>query len=223
MSVLNVTKEGKVTVVTMNDGKTANTFTDAVLREHIAVLEEIEKSSDDTCVVLTSSDPKFWCNGINLEWLMTQPGDYINTFKPLIDKMLYKWATLRVPTIANISGHAFGGGAILSCGFDFKFMRSDKGFFCFPEVDINIPFTDVMQGIIQLLPNKQALNDLAYTGRRIGGGEAAAKQIVDGAFPEAELWGKTMEMATVLAGKNRATYWAIKQGLKRDLIARAGL
>jgi len=217
MKTLTLSKEGSVFIVTMINGASANTFTADVLDEHITICDEIEKSTDNGAVILTSNDPKFWTNGINLEWLMAQGGDYIPKFKDHIDKMLLRWARLRFPTIACLNGHAFGGGAILSCCFDFRFMRSDRGFFCFPEVDVNIPFTDVMHEIIDCLPNKQALWDLALTGRRIGGQEAEKLNVVSASYPEEELNKKTLEFAQVLASKNRATYSSIKKGLKRQL------
>ena len=183
----------------------------------MAVCDEIEKSTDNGAVILTSNDPKYWTNGINLEWLMAQGGDYIPTFKNLIDKTLLRWARLSFPTIACINGHAFGGGAILACGFDFRFMRQDKGFFCFPEVDVNIPFTDSMHHLIDCLPNKQALWEMAFTGKRVGGEEAKLKGVVTDCFGEAELFPKVMEFAKVLAAKDRATYNSIKKGLKKNL------
>ena len=54
-----------------------------------------------------------------------------------------------VPVVAAINGHAFGNGAILTCACDFRFMRKDKGFFCFPEVDVSIPFLPGMIGFVR--------------------------------------------------------------------------
>ncbi|QQR79319.1 MAG: enoyl-CoA hydratase/isomerase family protein [Deltaproteobacteria bacterium] len=218
MKTLKLEKQGDVFIVTMDDGATANTFTEDVLREHMSVCEEIEKSAGSkAAVILTSSHPKFWTNGINLEWLMQQGSDYVPKFKDIIDEMLLCWTRLPLPTLACINGHAFGGGAILACGFDFRFMRQDKGFFCFPEIDVNIPFTDSMHDIIDCLPNKQALWELALTGKRVGGEEAKQKGIVTDCFSEQDLFPKVMELAQFLASKNRATYASIKKGLKKKL------
>lgn len=217
MKHLNLTKEDSVFIVTMNGSTPANTFTEEVLREHIAVCDEIEKTMDSTAVILTSNDAKFWTNGIYLEWLLEQGGDYIPKFKDIIDEMLLRWATLPVPTFACMNGHAFGGGAILACTFDFRFMRQDRGFFCFPEIDVNIPFTDTMHEIIACLPDKQALWELAFTGKRIGGEEAKQKGVVSDCFSEAELFPKVLEFAKVLSTKNRATYASIKKGLKKNI------
>lgn len=49
--------------------------------------------------------------------------------------------TLPEPTVAAVSGHVFGAGAMLAMAHDWRIMRSDRGYFCFPEVDIRIPFT----------------------------------------------------------------------------------
>lgn len=215
MATLELKKEGNIHIVTMINDQ--NTFTADVLKEHMDIIDQIEKTTENTAVILTSNSPKFWSNGINLEWLMQQGADYIPEFKNIIDEMLTKWALLKVPTIACINGHAFAGGAILSCAFDFRVMRKDRGFFCFPEVDVNIPFTDIMHRIIDVMP-KSSLRDLAFTGRRIGGEEALQMGVVSQALTQEELMPKTMELAQMLASKNRATYSAIKEGLRRDLI-----
>ena len=49
--------------------------------------------------------------------------------------------------------HAYAGGALIASACDFRTMRADRGRFCFPEVDIKIPFTPIMTEIVRLLPN----------------------------------------------------------------------
>lgn len=219
MAVLDLKKDGAVFVVTMCDPQGANTYTDEVLKEHHRILDEIESSTGSGAVVLTSSHPKSWTQGINLEWLVTKSPEYFPEFKDLMDGFLIRWALLDLPTVACLTGHTYAGGAILASGFDFRLMREDKGWFCFPEVDIKIPFTPIMHEIVDLLPNKRALRDLLLTGKRIGGAEAAQLGVVDAAFPEETLFDKAMEIARVMAQKDRATYGAIKKGMRSKLAA----
>jgi len=217
MAALDLKKDGPVFVVTMCDQQGANTYTDEVINEHHRVLDEIESSTGSGAVVLTSSHPKTWNQGINLEWLMTKPPEYVPQFKDIMDGFLIRWALLDLPTIACLTGHTYAGGAILAAGFDFRFMREDKGWFCFPEVDVKIPFTPIMHEIVNLLPNKRALRDLLLTGKRIGGTEAAQLGIVDAAYPEETLLEKAMETAQTMSQKDRATYGAIKNGMRSKL------
>jgi enoyl-CoA hydratase/carnithine racemase len=123
-----------------------------------------------------------------------------------------------VPTVGCLTGHVYAAGAILATTLDFRLMQEDRGFFCFPEVDIKIAFTPAMFEILRLLPDHCALNELLLTGRRVGGKEALAMKIVSAAYPEGTLLDKAMEMATSLSKKDRMTYAQIKRGLRQALV-----
>ena len=103
-------------------------------------------------MVVTSGHEKIFSNGIDLDWLtpMMRKGalDEAKTFFYQMMTLFRRILFYPMPTIAAVSGHAFAGGAILCCAFDFRFMRSDRGFFCFPEVDLGIPF---LPGMIALM------------------------------------------------------------------------
>lgn len=218
MPNLELTKENSVYVLTMTNGEKANTFTADVLEEYHEILGQIEKDTN-AALVLTSNHDKYWSNGINLDWLVVQPTSYHQEFAGLLDAFYLRWALLDLPTVGCLTGHTYAAGAILASALDFRFMRKDKGWFCFPEIDIRIPFTEVMHKVVSLLPNRQALRRLMLTGMRVGGEEAEEWQIVDGAYPDDELFGKAMEYAEMLAKKDRQTYASIKRGMRRELAA----
>jgi Delta3-Delta2-enoyl-CoA isomerase len=215
---MKLTKEGTVYVLTLINGANANTLTEDVVGEYHDILDELEASAENSALILTSSDPKFWCNGINLEWLIKQPHDYFPKFIELLDELFLRFSLLPMPTVGCLTGHVYAGGAILATTLDFRLMREDRGFFCFPEVDIKILFSPVMYDILRLLPDHYALNELVLTGRRIGGKEALTMKIVSAVYPEETLYDKAMELAMSLAKKDRMTYTHIKRGLKQALV-----
>ena len=218
MPTMELTKEGAVYVLTLTNGANANTLTEGVLDEYHDILDELEASTENSALILTSSDPKFWCNGINLEWLLTQPHDYFPKFIELLDELFLRFSLLPMPTVGCLTGHVYAGGAVLATTLDFRLMREDKGFFCFPEVDIKILFSPVMYEILRLLPDHYALNELLLTGKRVGGKEALTMKIVSAVYPEETLYDKAMELAIALAKKDRRTYAHIKRGLRGALV-----
>ena len=66
----------------------------------------------------------------------------------LLEQTIGRLLVFPAYTVAAINGHAFAGGALISCAFDYRVMREDRGYFCFPEVDIRIPFTAGMAALI---------------------------------------------------------------------------
>jgi len=165
-----------------------------------AVLDEAVADSQTRAVVLTSSDPKFFSNGIHVNWLMekyaAQEFQAIRDFCYGMDEVFKKLLLAPVPTIAAINGHAFGNGAILSCACDFRFMKSDRGFFCFPEVDLGIPFLPGMDAFIEKAVPRWKFNELKLTGRRATAPELEAHHVIEKACDNAEhLMAETMGFA----------------------------
>ncbi len=218
MSTMRLEKQENVFLLTLNNSARANTMTDAVLDEYHAALDEVEASQGNASLVITSADPKFFSNGIDLEYIQSKGMQYLfDTFGARLDQLLMRVALLNLPTVACVTGHAYGGGALLSSACDFRTMRADRGFFCFPEVDIKLPFTPAMLASVNLLRNPQLVWEMALTGRPVGGEEAAKKGIIDAAFPADELLPKTLALAGQLAAKDRRTYTQIKQMMRQHL------
>jgi enoyl-CoA hydratase/carnithine racemase len=102
---------------------------------------------------------------------------------------------------------------------DFRVMRSDRGFFCLPEVDINIPFSRGMAALIQSRLTKQTAHEAMTTGRRYGGADALVKGIVDAAVPESDVVSAALELARPLVGKAGPTLETIKARMYADALA----
>jgi Delta3-Delta2-enoyl-CoA isomerase len=219
MATMELKKEGTVYILSLTNGSKANTFNEDILGEYNAVLDEVEASTGNAALLITSTDPKFWSNGINLEWLITKPASYFVQFAFLLDKLYLRFALLNMPTVGCLTGHTYAGAAVLATTLDFRLMRADRGFFCFPEIDIKIPFSPVMQQVLKLLPDHHALTELVLTGKRVGGEEALKMKIVSGAYPEETLFPKSMELAKFLSQKDRKTYTKLKRDMRSNLVA----
>ncbi len=101
---------------------------------------------------------------------------------------------------------------------DVRIMRADRGYVCFPEVDLGIPFTAGMAHLIQARLTKSAAHQSMTTGRRYGGVDAAAAGIVDAAVDESEVLPRATAHAQGLAAKDGATLGAIKRQMYEEVI-----
>ena len=207
-------RDGEVFVLDL--GADENRFHPDWLTAVGAALDEVE-STEGPRALVTSATGKFWSNGLDLDWLGANPdrlGSYVTDVQGLFARVL----TLPVPTVAAIQGHCFAAGAMLALAHDFRVMRADRGFFCLPEVDIQIPFTVGMSALIQSRLEKQTAHEAMTTGRRYGGADAAAARIVDTTADEGKVLATAVELARPLAGKPAATLGTIKSRMYADVI-----
>jgi Delta3-Delta2-enoyl-CoA isomerase len=207
-------RDGDVFILTLGDDE--NRFNPEWVGAVGALLDEVAAAPSPRALV-TSATGKIWSNGLDLDW-MGQNATEIGAFVPTVHALFGKMLALPVPTVAAIQGHCFAAGAMLAVAHDFRVMRADRGFFCLPEVDINIPFTPPMAALIQARLSKATAHEAMTTGRRYGGADAAAAGIVDDAVGEDEVLPRAIERAAALAGKDGATLGAIKEGMYAETL-----
>ncbi len=219
MAILEYTLDEKVAVITMNDGE--NRFNLTFLEGFLKVLDEIENDTDANSLVVTSSHEKIFCNGIDLDWLapFIQKNDMETTkaFFYTMMKLFKRILLYPMPTIAAISGHSFAGGAIMSCAFDFRFMRSDRGFFSFPEVDLGIPFLPGMIAIIKKAIPIYKFEEMQYSGKRATAEECEAHHIVMKACHMDDLMNEALSFAKSL-NKRREVIVEMKKRMYKDIV-----
>ena len=204
--MIETTRESDVFVLTM--GAEENRFNPEMLAAFDSALSEVE-ATEGTAVVLTG-EGKFFSNGLDLEWLganAERAGEVVNGLQALYARLL----GFPTAVVAAVNGHAFAGGGMLALACDQRVMREDRGFFCLPEVDINIPFSEGMAAMVQAKLTPATAHEVMLTGRRYGGADAARAGIADQAVPEASVLPEAIGRAEALSKKNRATVQAIKR------------
>jgi len=219
MSAIDYGIQDNIAVMTMKSED--NRFNPSFLKAFLNTLDRIERKTDAKTLVVTSEHEKIFSNGIDLEWLVPvlQEND-VETAKAFFYQMntvFKRLLTYPMITIAAINGHAFAGGAILCCAFDFRFMRSDRGFFCFPEVDLGIPFLPGMNAILRKAIPMYKLEEMEYTGSRLTAHECQEHHIVTKACQLNALMHDVMAFAKSL-DKNRLIVKELKSRMNKDIV-----
>jgi enoyl-CoA hydratase/carnithine racemase len=175
--------EGSVAVITWNDGENrVNADSLARLNE---ISEELEGRSGPLGIVLTGAG-KFFSNGLDLERFGSNPTEMASTFEEA-KRTIGRLFLLPAYTVAAINGHAFAAGALISCAFDYRVMREDRGYWCMNEVEIGLALDEGLWSIMRhRLPMATATN-AALTAHRYGAPEALTAGIVDATAPDSEV------------------------------------
>lgn len=208
-------RQDQVFVLDLGDGE--NRFHPDWLAAVSGALEEVEKA-DGPRALVTAASGKFYSNGLDLDWVMANSGrqeEYLASVHGLLARLL----TLPAVAVAAVQGHAFAAGAMLTLAHDFRVMRADRGYWCLPEVDINLPFTPGMSALIQARLTPQTAHEAMTTARRYGGHDALAAGIVDGAVDSGAVRATAIEIAAAQAGKAGDILGAVKSRMYEPVLA----
>lgn len=211
-------RRGDVFVLTL--GEDENRFHPDRLATINSALDEVE-AADGPKAVVTTGVGKFYSNGLDLAFMGANP-DAAEANLRSVHALFARVLTFPAPVVAALQGHTFAAGAMLALAHDLAVMRSDRGFFCLPEVDLGIPFTPGMNALIRARLPIATAHEAMTTARRYGGDEAHAAGIVAGVGTEEELLDIAVARAAERAAKAGPTMGAIKTTLYAEVVAALG-
>lgn len=206
--------DGIVAVITMDAGENRFDF-DAVRRWH-GLIDEVAAKEGPLALVTTGTD-KFYSNGLDLEWLMANP-DQSREMLHEINRLWGRILGLDCHTTAAVNGHCFGAGALLSSAHDRITMRTDRGYWCMPELDLALPVSEKMAQLLLTRLPRTAIARALNTAHRFTGPEALAAGIADEIFSADELLAATIAHSATLAVKSREVISVHKEMLFGDTI-----
>jgi len=209
-----------VAILSMNSGE--NRFNFPFFKAFLEILDEIEHKTEANALVVKSSHEKIWSNGIDLDWFLPaaeKEGPEIrNKFLAEMFGFMKRVLTYPMLTIAAITGHAFAGGAFLSFAHDFRFMRSDRGWLCMPEVDIGMTLGPVFSSISRRALPMYMFEEMQYTGIRLTAQECVEHHIVKKACHIDDLMNEVLAFAKTL-NKDRELIRKMKMETHKEILA----
>src|SRR5262249_55552637 len=211
-----VDKEDGVGILTLNRPDKLN----AMNRKLAGELHDAVKRMDDDeaigCIVITGAGTRAFSAGGDIHEQREDDRRYseeeLVTIRPP-RRGSYEIAASAKPTIGMINGLAYGGAAVLASSLDmrvgcegsrFRFLAAAYG-------RINSTWT---------LPNQVGwpiAKELLFTARVVEAEEAHRIGLLNHLVPSEQLRGKTMELARMIAGNNRAAVMGIKTLLLKQM------
>ena len=209
--------EGDVCVLHLGDGE------NLVDRDFLAAVDAVlDRAATDYAgrPLVTTADGKFFSNGFDLTLLTGLRGAELGEFIGAACGMLGRVLTFPAPTVAAINGHAFGVAAMLALAHDQRVMRTDRGWWCLPEIDLGMVFHPFMQELITAKLAPATVHEAMLSGTRYAGADALAAGIVDAIAPESELVARATARANARSGKDPKVLGSIKRSLHAGVLAK---
>lgn len=152
------------------------------------------EASDGPTALVTTALGKFYSTGLDTAWVLADVDD-VDPYAESVQLLLARILTFPMPTVAAVSGHAFGAGALVALAHDHVVMRADRGHICVPGITIGASYAP---GSVMLVADKvpaRVDGEMLVTGRRYGGALAHSLGIVDDAVGLDEVVPNALEYA----------------------------
>ncbi|MDN4161796.1 enoyl-CoA hydratase [Nocardioides abyssi] len=208
---IQVTREGRVGTITLDRPKALNALNAQLMTEVVAAAEELDADRGIGAIVVTGSERAF-AAGADIKEMAAQSyadmalGDWFAAWD--------RFASLRTPVIAAVSGHALGGGCELAMMCDMV-IAAESARFGQPEINLGVfPGIGGTQRLTRAVGKAVAM-DLILTGRTMTAPEALAVGLVSRVVPTEELQTQVAEVAATIAEKSLPVLYATKEAVNR--------
>lgn len=190
-----VETDGRVGILTLNRPKALNALNAALMDELVSAADAFDADPGIGAILVRGSERAF-AAGADIKEMSAQSyadvllGDWFSAWD--------RFASVRTPTVAAVSGYALGGGCELAMMCDLL-VAADTAQFGQPEITLGtIPGIGGSQRLTRAIGKAKAM-DLVLTGRRIDAAEAERSGLVSRVVPAAELEETALDVARTIA------------------------
>ncbi len=193
--------DGLVAYLTLNDPARRNALSDALLDQLDELLRRAASESRVRVIVLTSSHPRVFSSGGNLDAFADK--------RPTITKYaglsrfptLYRTLTgIDKPVVCAANGDVLAGALGIALACDLVLAKESTRLGC-PEINVGA-FPFMISALIFRATGRLVANELMMTGRLLTAKEAAAAGLVNKVVPDADFDDTVRQWAADIAGKS---------------------
>lgn len=202
---IRVERKDKGIVWATIDNPPANALSDNLMNDLEKLADELESDKSARVLVLASANEKIFVAGADLKGMIAGGAKYAGNESGIAEqsgrmqKCFDRFATLPIPVIAAINGHALGGGCELALACDFRIMAQGNGKIGLTEVSLGlIPGAGGTQRMTRILGRAKA-TELIFFAKRLDAQEAYEIGLVNKVTTPETLYEETLAFAEELA------------------------
>lgn len=117
---IRISIEGPVATITVARPEKLNAFDIDMLKELSAACDAIEANAAIRVAILTGKGKVFSAGGDIRAWAGMEPNEFGHAWVRFGHRVFERLATLRMPLVAAVNGHALGGGLELAAAADIR-------------------------------------------------------------------------------------------------------
>ncbi len=222
MADLEITKEGAITILTVNRPEARNALSDEMRSMLTDTLHDIENDDSVRCVVLRGAGDHFMAGGDvkGMAEVFTQTPEEIKKQFVLrihdLHPIMFAMRRMPKPIIASVAGAAAGAGVSIALSCDLV-VAADDSFFTLAYCRIGTsPDGSSTYQIPRTVGIKRAM-EMTLLGDRIPAKQAQDWGLVNFVVPTAQLEEETMKLAARLANGPTFAYGQAKRLLYQSI------
>ncbi len=191
---------------------------------NISMVEELNSAVDSAAaepgvrgIVLVSDCPGFFSGGYDIAEVFRYDRDSMTLFSARFIDLYEGLYLVPKPVVAGISGHTYGGGAMLAVACDLRIMATEGTDFALNEINLGVMLPP---GFIRMLVGAVgpgAAREMMLLGNAVSPERALEIGLVTELTDSASIQRRAIELCSSLAGKPEAAFSADKRSLREVL------
>lgn len=210
-----LTYRADAAVITLDRPEAMNALNGEMIQRIGALIDEV-RQSEAKFLIVVGAGGKAFCAGADVTEILGKDAEEQKAFARLGQLTFAKLDALPIPSIAVVSGVAFGGGLELAMACTFR-VATPKARFALPEIKLGlIPGYGGTQRLPRLVGESRALEIIA-TGRVLGAEEAERIGLINKIEDGDDAVAMGLNFSAALGNPPPASLQMVRQAIARAL------